>query len=72
VLALFGIGGSMDWHIKLVEELFSAARTEFKHLAHFYFHNCLYEKVWKETAAASNPMPEEQWDYTTPSAWSAR
>ena len=48
VLALFDIGGSMDWHVKLVEELFSAARTEFKHLAHFYFHNCLYEKVWKE------------------------
>jgi len=48
VLALFDIGGSMDWHIKLIEELFSAARAEFKHLAHFYFHNCLYEKVWKE------------------------
>ena len=48
VLALFDIGGSMDWHVKLTEELFSAARTEFKHLAHFYFHNCLYEKVWKE------------------------
>ena len=48
VLALFDIGGSMDWHVKLVEELFSASRTEFKHLAHFYFHNCLYEKVWKE------------------------
>ena len=48
VLALFDIGGSMDWHIKLVEELFSAARAEFKHLAHFYFHNCLYERVWKE------------------------
>ena len=38
----------MDWHVKLTEELFSAARAEFKHLAHFYFHNCLYEKVWKE------------------------
>ena len=48
VLALFDIGGSMDWHVKLVEELFSAARVEFKHLVHFYFHNCLYEKVWKE------------------------
>src|SRR5216110_3161880 len=48
VLALFDIGGSMDWHIKLVEELFSAAKVEFKHLVHFYFHNCLYEKVWKE------------------------
>src|SRR6201747_186899 len=46
VLALFDIGGSMDWHIKITEELFSAARTEFKHLVHFYFHNCLYEKVW--------------------------
>src|SRR5947208_3443697 len=43
-----GIGGSMDWHVKLVEELFSAAKVEFKHLVHFYFHNCLYEKVWKE------------------------
>src|SRR5213595_4224685 len=48
VLALFDIGGSMDWHVKLVEELFSAAKVEFKHLVHFYFHNCLYEKVWKE------------------------
>ena len=48
VLMFYDIGGSMDWHIKLVEELFSAARAEFKHLTHFYFHNCLYEKVWKE------------------------
>jgi uncharacterized protein len=48
VLAFFDVGGSMDWHIKLTEELFSAARTEFKHMAHFYFHNCLYERVWKE------------------------
>jgi len=48
VLVFFDIGGSMDWHIKATEELFSAARTEFKHLAHFYFHNCLYERVWKE------------------------
>jgi uncharacterized protein with von Willebrand factor type A (vWA) domain len=38
----------MDWHIKTTEELFSAARAEFKHMEHFYFHNCLYEKVWKE------------------------
>jgi uncharacterized protein len=48
VLLFFDIGGSMDWHIKVTEELFSAARTEFKHMEHFYFHNCLYEKVWKE------------------------
>ncbi len=48
VLLFFDIGGSMDWHIKATEELFSATRTEFKHMEHFYFHNCLYEKVWKE------------------------
>src|ERR1700675_448761 len=48
VLIFFDVGGSMDWHIKLTEELFSAARTEFKHMAHFYFHNCLYERVWTE------------------------
>src|SRR5215203_1894219 len=48
VLLFFVVGGSMDWHIKATEELFSAARTEFKHMEHFYFHNCLYERVWKE------------------------
>ena len=42
------IGGSMDGHVRLVEELFSACRTEFKHLEHYYFHNCIYEGVWKE------------------------
>ncbi len=50
VLLFFDIGGSMDWHIKLVEELFSAAKTEFKHMQHFYFHNCLYEGVWKKNS----------------------
>jgi len=50
VLLFFDIGGSMDFHIKATEELFSAARTEFKHMEHFYFHNCLYEKVWKENS----------------------
>ena len=50
VLLFFDIGGSMDWHIKQVEELFSAARAEFKHMDHFYFHNCLYEFVWKDNA----------------------
>src|ERR1700758_3627220 len=48
VLLFFDVGGSMDWHVKSTEELFSAARSEFKHMEHFYFHNCLYEKVWKE------------------------
>src|SRR5215213_2932108 len=48
VLIFFDVGGSMDWHIRATEELFSAARTEFKHMDYFYFHNCLYERVWKE------------------------
>jgi uncharacterized protein with von Willebrand factor type A (vWA) domain len=48
VLLFLDVGGSMDWHIEKAEELFSAARSEFKHFEHFYFHNCLYERVWKE------------------------
>ena len=48
VLLFLDIGGSMDDHIKVCEELFSAAKSEFKHLEHFYFHNCLYDYVWKD------------------------
>jgi hypothetical protein len=48
VLLLLDVGGSMDWHVKLCEELFSAARAEFKHLEHFYFHNCPYDFVWRD------------------------
>ncbi|QPC85819.1 VWA domain-containing protein [Mesorhizobium sp. NBSH29] len=48
LLMFFDVGGSMDDHVKVVEELFSAARTEFRHLEYFYFHNCLYERVWKD------------------------
>ncbi len=48
VLLFLDIGGSMDDHVRIVEELFSAARSELKHLEHFYFHNCLYEGVWKD------------------------
>src|SRR5213079_1888425 len=48
VLMLMDIGGTMDDHIKLAEELFSAAKTEFKHLEFYYFHNCLYDFVWKD------------------------
>jgi len=48
VLLFFDIGGSMDDHIKLCEEMFSAAKTEFKHMEYFYFHNCLYDYVWKD------------------------
>ena len=48
VLLFFDVGGSMDAHIRVCEELFSAARSEFKHMDFFYFHNCLYEGVWKD------------------------
>ena len=47
VLILFDIGGSMDYHIETCEKLFSAVRSEFKHLEFFYFHNCIYERLWK-------------------------
>ena len=48
VLVFFDIGGSMDFHIQQAEDLFAAARGEFKHFQHYYFHNCLYEGVWKD------------------------
>ncbi|MEL6169989.1 MAG: VWA domain-containing protein, partial [Pseudomonadota bacterium] len=48
VLLFLDAGGSMDPHVQVVDELFSAARAEFKHLEHFYFHNCLYEGVWRD------------------------
>jgi uncharacterized protein len=48
VLMFLDIGGSMDDHIRLCEEMFSASKTEFKHLEYFYFHNCLYDYVWKD------------------------
>jgi len=48
LLLFLDVGGSMEGHVRLCEELFSAARTEFKHLEHFYFHNCIYEGVWKD------------------------
>ena len=48
VLMFFDVGGSMDAHIQQCEELFSAVHTEFKHLEYFYFHNCIYEGVWKD------------------------
>ncbi|MEX0340471.1 MAG: VWA domain-containing protein [Arenibacterium sp.] len=58
VLLFLDVGGSMDPHVKVVEELFSAARTEFKHLEYFYFHNCLYEGVWRDN--------RRRWDDQTP------
>jgi len=58
VLLFLDVGGSMDEHVRLVEDLFSAARAEFKHLEHFYFHNFIYERVWRD-----NKM---RWQETTP------
>lgn len=58
ILLFLDVGGSMDPYIKIVEELFSAARAEFKHLEHFYFHNCLYEGVWRDN--------KRRWDQQTP------
>ena len=58
VLLFLDVGGSMDPHIRVVEEMFSAAKSEFKHFEHFYFHNCLYEGVWKDN--------RRRWDAQTP------
>jgi len=49
VLIFFDVGGSMDDHVKVCEELFSACRAEFKHLEYFYFHNCVYDHVWRDS-----------------------
>ncbi|BBI51548.1 hypothetical protein HORIV_39690 [Vreelandella olivaria] len=54
VLLFLDVGGSMDDHIRVCEELFSAARSEFKHLEHYYFHNCLYEGVWRNNMRRGN------------------
>jgi uncharacterized protein with von Willebrand factor type A (vWA) domain len=48
ILLLLDIGGSMDDHVRASEELFTAVRSKFKHFEHFYFHNCVYERVWRE------------------------
>ena len=60
VLLFLDVGGSMDPHVRGVEELFSAARGEFRHLEHFYFHNCLYEGVWRDNS--------RRWDARIPTA----
>ena len=54
VLLFLDVGGSMDPHVKVVQELFSAARSEFKHMEYFYFHNCLYEGVWRDNVRRWN------------------
>ena len=70
LLMFFDVGGSMDDHIRIVEELFSAARAEFRQLEYFYFHNCLYEGLWKdnrrrhaETIATSDVLHKYGPDY---------
>ena len=54
VLMFFDIGGSMDYHVAACEQLFSAVRSEFKHLEFFYFHNFIYESVWKDNRRRMN------------------
>ncbi len=61
VLLFLDVGGSMDDHVRVCEELFSATRTEFKHLEYYYFHNFVYESVWKDNRrrhAERIPLPE--------------
>ena len=57
VLLFLDVGGTMDDHIKVVEELFSATRAEFKNLESFYFHNCVYESVWKDNRRRHHRIP---------------
>jgi uncharacterized protein with von Willebrand factor type A (vWA) domain len=54
VLLFLDVGGSMDPHVQACEELFSAAKSEFRHLEHFYFHNCVYDHVWRDNARRKN------------------
>ncbi len=61
VLLFLDIGGSMDEHVKVCQELFSAVKTEFKHLEYFYFHNCPYEAMWKDNSRRwSDKTPTHQ------------
>ncbi len=54
VLLFLDVGGSMDPHVQVCEELFSAAKTEFRHLEYFYFHNCVYDHVWRDNRRRRN------------------
>ena len=58
VLLMLDVGGSMDDHVQTCEDLFSAARSEFRHLEHFYFHNCIYEGLWRDN--------RRRWSEVTP------
>jgi hypothetical protein len=70
ILLFLDIGGSMDEHVRTCESLFSAARSEFRHLEHYYFHNCLYERVWRDNRrrwSEWQPLPELMHRY--PADW---
>ena len=54
VLLFLDVGGSMDPHVRVCEELFSATKTEFRHLEYFYFHNCVYDYVWRDNVRRHN------------------
>ena len=54
VLLFLDVGGSMDPHVQVCEELFSAAKSEFRHLEYFYFHNCVYDHVWRDNHRRRN------------------
>lgn len=72
VLLFFDVGGSMDPHVRMCEELFSAARAEFKHLEYFYFHNFLYEGLWKDNRRRrSEQTPTYDVLHTYPSDYKA-
>lgn len=70
LLLLLDIGGSMDEHVNLCEQLFTAAGSEFKHLKHFYFHNCPYETLWKDARMRhADAMPTEDVLHTYDHTW---
>ena len=60
VLLLMDVGGSMDDHIQRIAELFSAAKAEFKHLEHYYFHNCVYENLWQSNRRRRDQVTSTQ------------
>ena len=66
VLLFLDVGGSMDDHVRICEELFSAARSEFKHLEHYYFHNFLYENLWKDNRRRFSSLTAADADVCAP------
>jgi uncharacterized protein len=70
LLLFLDVGGSMEDHVRVCEELFSAARSEFKHLFHFYFHNCIYDWVWRDSRRRHvEQLPVMELLHTYDSSW---